>query len=458
MKTIILAEGSGTRLWPLSRSRYPKQFIKLMGAETSLFQDTFMRARMLSDLEDIYVVTNRRMKFLVMGEIEELGYYYDEKQILVEPEAKNTLPAICYGVNSACGWGYDSVVVFPSDHVVGKPEKLAGAIRESEELSKRAIITFGVKPNKPHTGYGYIQPGKRKGNGFRVEAFREKPDEKRAVSYMEEGCLWNSGIFMFDSGVFMEEVKMHAPSIYYAFSRNGDAKEAFSRISEGISIDYGIMEKTGIAAVVPIDVGWNDLGSFESFYEVYEGDSHGNIDGGKSIFIEAGSNLVHAENGKAVAIVGAKDLVVIDDRDALLVCGKDSSQRVRDVVGILEEMDYPRVEYPVSDYRPWGHYKVLEEEKNSFKIKRITIMPGKKLSLQVHRHRSEHWVVVNGTAKATIEGSVKTVKTGESVFVRAGERHRLENSGTDKLEIVEVQMGDYLEEDDIVRYDDEYGR
>ncbi|HKL11674.1 MAG TPA: mannose-1-phosphate guanylyltransferase, partial [Clostridia bacterium] len=283
MKTIILAGGSGTRLWPLSRKRYPKQFIKLMGAETSLFQDTFMRALMVSDLEDIYVVTNKRMKFLVMGEIEELGYDYDENQILVEPEAKNTLPAICYGVTAACRERNDSIVVFPSDHVVEKPEKLVKVISESEELSKKAIITFGVRPNKPHTGYGYIQPGEKNGNGFDVLVFREKPDAGLAAKYMEEGCLWNSGIFMFDSGVFMEEVKMHVPAIHDAFSFNGDVKEAFSSIGDGISIDYGIMEKTGIAAVVPIDVGWNDLGSFESFYDVYEGDSNGNIDRGNSV-------------------------------------------------------------------------------------------------------------------------------------------------------------------------------
>jgi len=458
MKTIILAGGSGTRLWPISRRRYPKQFIKLMDSETSLFQDTFLRALMVSDLEDIFVVTNKRMKFLVMGEVEELGCDYDENQILIEPEAKNTLPAICYGVTAACSERGDAVVVFPSDHVVARPEKLAEAIRESEELSKRAIITFGVRPNKPHKGYGYIQPGEKDGNGCGVVAFREKPDEETAAKYIEQGYFWNSGIFMFDSHLFMQEVKIHAKGIYDAFSLKRDVKEAFSSIGNGISIDYGIMEKTGIAAVVPIDVGWNDLGSFESFYEIYEGDCNGNIDGGKSVFVNSGNNLVYAEKGKAIAIVGADNLIVIDDRDALLVCGKNSAQRVRDAVGILENMNDPRIEYPVSDYRPWGHYKVLEEEKEKFKIKRITIMPGKKLSLQVHRHRSEHWVVVSGTAKATIDDKVKRVETGESVFVRVGERHRLENPGAEKLEIVEVQMGDYLEEDDIQRFEDEYGR
>ena len=358
----------------------------------------------------------------------------------------------------ACGSANEPVVVFPSEHVVVRAEKLAECIRDSEELSRKAIITFGVKPDRPNTGYGYIEPGRENGCGYYVKAFKEKPDEKTAASYISEGYLWNSGIFMFYSGLFMEEVQKHAPSIYNAFDGCKDANEVFSLIKEGISVDYGIMEKTNISTVVPIDVGWNDMGSFESFHEVFEGDGNRNIDRNGGIFIDACDNFVHTEKGKAVAVVGVDDLIIVDSRDALLVCKSAKAQKVREVVEVLNGIGHPCTEYPVSDYRPWGHYKVLEEEKGAFKIKRITVLPGKKLSLQVHRRRSEHWVVVSGKARATRDEKVQEVSQGESIFVRAGHKHRLENIGEIKLEIIEVQMGDYLEEDDIVRFEDDYKR
>lgn len=458
MKTIILAGGSGTRLWPLSRERYPKQFIKLQGKEESLFQDTFKRSLLLSSIDDIYVVTNKKYKFLVMGAVEELGYSYNEENILVEPEAKNTLPAIYAGVNEIIKKDHDSIVVFPSDHMIVKGEVFAAIIKESEALTKDSIITFGIQPDGPNTGYGYISPGEKKLNGFVVNSFKEKPTQEKAEEYISKGYYWNAGIFMFDSALFSSEVEIYSPEIFSAYETSDNIKDAFSKINTKISIDYGIMEKSDKVAVVPVDIGWNDLGSFDSFYGVFQEDKDANISDEQNIIIDSKKNLIQSYNGKIVAAVGVEDLIIIDNRDALLVCKKDQSQKVKNVVDTLKERNDLRTEYSVQDYRPWGHYKVLEEEKDTFKIKRITVNQGKRLSYQLHHHRSEHWIVVRGMAKVTVDGDEKFVRSGESIFFREGQKHRLENPGKTPLEIIEVQMGQYLEEDDIVRFDDEYGR
>ena len=458
MKTIILAGGSGTRLWPLSRERYPKQFIKLQGKEESLFQETFKRSLLLSNIDNIYVVTNEKYKFLVMGAVEELGYSYNEDNILVEPEAKNTLPAIYAGVYEIIKKGHDSVVVFPSDHTISKGEEFTEIIKKSEALTKDSIITFGIQPYGPNTGYGYISPGEKKLNGFEVNSFKEKPTPEKAEEYISKGYYWNAGIFMFNSALFSNEVETYTPEIFDAFTSSNSIKEAFSKINTKISIDYGIMEKSDKVAVVPVDIGWNDLGSFDSFYDVFQVDEDENISDDQNIIIDSKNNIIQSYNGKIVAAVGVEDLIIIDNRDALLVCKKDQSQKVKNVVDTLKERNDLRTEYSVQDYRPWGHYKVLEEEKETFKIKRITVNQGKRLSYQLHHHRSEHWIVVRGMAKVTVDGEEKFVRSGESIFFREGQKHRLENPGKTPLEIIEVQMGQYLEEDDIVRFDDEYGR
>ncbi len=458
MKVIILAGGSGTRLWPLSRGRFPKQFIKFQNRDASLFQDTFNRSLMLTSPDEIFVVTNEKYKFLVMGEIEELGCTYKESNILVEPEAKNTLPAIYAGVHEILKTGNDYICVFPSDHMITKNSKFTNIIKSSKKLADESIITFGIKPDGPNTGYGYISPKEEKANGFLVGEFKEKPTEEKAIEYINLGYFWNAGIFMFDGKSFQEEVKTYSPEIYNAFESSHSLKDAFSKIETKISIDYGIMEKSNKVAVVPVEIGWNDLGSFSSFYDIFESDENNNISNENNILVESSNNLIHSEKNKLVATIGIDDLIIVDNRDALLICNKNEAQKVKQVVDQLKAIDDIRTEYHVEDYRPWGYYKILEEEQNKFKIKRITVNKGKKLSYQMHHHRSEHWVVVNGTARVTIDDVPQIVNAGESVFIRVGQKHRMENIGDIPMEIIEVQMGDYLEEDDIVRFEDDFGR
>ena len=458
IKVIILADGTGAMLWPLSRNRYPKQFIKFQNQEHSLFQETFNRSLLIADLDDIYVVTNKNYKFLVMGAVEELGHKYREENILVEPEAKNTLPAIYAGVHEIVKEGHDLVIVFPSDHIIKKDKKLVELIKVSEGLTKDSLITFGIKPDGPHTGYGYISPGDVKGNGYVVKEFKEKPDYQTAVQYIRNGYYWNSGIFMFDTRIFIEEVKTYVSEIFNAFQDCKTLEEAFAKIKINISIDYGIMENSNRVVVVPADIDWNDLGSFDSFYVAFDKNEGNNIAEKNYLLLDSNNTIIHSEDGKLVVTVGIDNVIIIDTKDALLVCKKGQSQKVQEVVALLKEKGDIRTDYHLQDYRPWGSYTILEEEKNTFKVKRIKVNPKEKLSYQLHRHRSEHWIIVQGVAKVTLDDEVKILQCGENIFVHAKQKHRIENPGKMPLEFIEVQIGNYLEEDDIVRFEDEYGR
>jgi mannose-1-phosphate guanylyltransferase/mannose-6-phosphate isomerase len=459
MKVIILAGGNGTRLWPLSRERYPKQFICIEKRGSSLFQDTFLRSLLLTGIDNIYIVTNINYKYFVENSIKELGYKIKNDNIITEPEGKNTLPAIFAGVFQIAKKENDIVVVFPSDHFINKEKEFVATIDKSTELAKESLITFGVVPDMPNTGYGYIEPGEKKLNGFEVKKFVEKPDYEYAVKYINDGFFWNSGIFMLNSELFVNEVKLYENNIYLAFENSKNIDEAFMKIKESISIDYGIMEKSRNVTVVPINVGWNDLGTFDAFDGLFNVDVNNNwMQNEDNIMINSKNNFVYSEEEKLISTIGLDNFIVIDNRDALLICKKKESQEVKSIVKTLKARNDKRAEYHIQDYRPWGHYKIIEEEKNTFKIKRITVNREEKISYQAHDFRSEHWIIIRGVAKITIDEIEEIYNAGESVFIKPKQKHRIENFGEIPLEIIEVQMGNYLEEDDIIRFDDEYGR
>ncbi|WP_048062441.1 mannose-1-phosphate guanylyltransferase/mannose-6-phosphate isomerase [Methanococcus aeolicus] len=468
MKSLILAGGVGSRLFPLSREHYPKQFIKLKKFDKSLFQMTFERCLKLSNIDEIYIITNEKHKFLVLGQIEELGYEinnngnnggFNEDNILIEPIGRNTLPAIYYGLeNSKNNKENNSntiVGVFSSDHLIENEEEFISAVLSGQELAKEYMITFGIKPTEPNTGYGYIKPAEKLNGGYIVGEFKEKPDLKTAKQYIENNYLWNSGMFLFDANIFKNEVKKHCPDVYEAFKFNS-VEEIYENVPD-ISVDYGIMEKSDKVAVIPLNIIWNDMGSFDSFYEYFEKDDQGNVIYGDNISIDSKNNLINTSDGKLVSLIGIEDTIVVDTKDVLLVCNKGESQKVKDIVKYLKNKKDDRIQFHTTVYRPWGTYTILEEGL-FYKIKRITVHQGKKLSYQLHHHRSEHWVVVKGTASVTIEGNEMLVRSGESIFVKSGLKHRLENHGKIPLEVIEIQVGEYLEEDDIIRFDDDFGR
>lgn len=441
-------------MWPLSREQYPKQFLKF--GKTSLFQDTLKRCLTLSDITEIFVVTNESQKFFVSGQIKECGYDIPVENILIEPKGKNTLPAICFGMREIeKRYGKSVVGVFPSDHILdrGVMKIIAGA----ESMATDSLVTFGITPRSPHTGYGYIKPGQALGDGFGVLEFREKPVLAQAKKYVTEGCLWNSGMFLFNTELFFSELKTYVPDVFKAFEASDDIHAVYE-VVPSISIDYGIMEKSSRVAVVRLDEKWSDLGNFDAMYDEFEKDGSGNVVYScDNVSIGSTGNLIYSKPKKLVSLIDVSGMVVVDTPDALLVCPRSSSQKVKDLVSILKKKDDERAYLHQTAYRPWGSYTVLESSERH-KIKNIMVMPEKRLSLQLHHHRSEHWVVVKGMAQVEVDGRKFFLSPGESTFIKGGVKHRLSNPGKIPLEIIEVQLGDSVAEDDIVRFDDEYGR
>lgn len=470
---LVLAGGKGTRLWPLSRRLMPKQFIRIFEGK-SLFQKTIQRALLHAKPEDIFIVTNKEYKFRVLDDLRDIDVKIPEENIILEPDSKNTLPAVTFGLlEIERKYNNSNVLVLPSDHYVRPNRNYENAVKIADEIAGKYLVVFGVKPKYANAGYGYINPEEDFGKYFTVYEFKEKPNQKLAEEYVKKGYFWNSGMFVFNTKLFFEELKRHSPEIYYAFSvlREKDILEKLSLSEDeivsrvysaipSISVDYGLLEKSKGIAMVPLNTEWNDLGSFDSIYEIFSKDRMGNaslVQGRNAdvISINSKNNLIITQ--RLTATIGLDDLTIIDTGDALLITKRGESQKVKEVYKILEKRKDNRIEVHRTAYRPWGNYTVLEEN-DRFKIKRLTVLPKKRLSLQRHYHRSEHWVVVKGIAKATVGDKEIILKPGESVFIPAYTIHRLENLGVIPLEIIEVQIGEYLEEDDIERFQDDFGR
>jgi len=477
LQPVLLSGGSGTRLWPLSRVAYPKQFLPLVGEQTML-QATWSRIAPLANVPPI-VVANEEHRFLAAEQLRMAGV--EQATIILEPVGRNTAPAIAAAaLQSMRDQGEDQdpdpvLLVLPSDHVVANVQAFRAAVRSAMPAAEAgALITFGIVPSAPETGFGYIQiddaPADTAvavtGGPRRILRFVEKPDAATAQSYLDAGgYYWNSGMFLFRASRYLEELARFRPQMLEAVrkalaeaSRDGDFirldQHAFSACPMD-SIDYAVMENTEAAMVLPVDIGWSDIGSWSALWDISARDSCGNAQHGDVIAIDSRNSYAYAR--RLVALVGVDDLVVVETDDAVLVAHKDKVQQVKDVVTQLKTEQRSQAALHREVHRPWGSYDSVDMGQR-FQVKRIKVKPGARLSLQSHAHRAEHWVVVSGIARVTRDHDVFELHPNQSTYIPIGAKHRLENPGTEMLELIEVQSGDYLGEDDIIRYDDVYGR
>ena len=468
---VILSGGSGTRLWPLSRAMYPKQFIRVFNDHgSSLLAATLQRLARTDGFAQPTIVCNNDHRFLVEEEAKRAGIA--PRAVVLEPVARNTAPAAAVAallVENADPAGI--LVVMPSDHVIKDEAGFVAAVRQAAEVAETGkLVLLGVKPGGPHIGYGYIRRGPPL-PGFPaahiVEAFTEKPDAATAAGYVSAGTYsWNSGIFIFRARAYLDELARLQPSILEAATQAlAGAKEdlGFLRLeaqafaaAPSISIDYAVMERTSTAAVVPVDMGWSDVGSWSSLWAISAQDAAGNAVRGEAMLEDTSNCYVHSETG-LVAAIGVKDLVIVDTPDALLVADRARAQDVSTIVARLKAQDRKEHAQHLRNHRPWGYFETLNSGPR-FQVKLLHVKPGAKLSMQMHHHRSEHWVVVHGTAKVSIDGTERLVRENESVYITATQWHRLENPGKTPLELIEVQIGSYLAEDDIIRSADVYNR
>jgi mannose-1-phosphate guanylyltransferase / mannose-6-phosphate isomerase len=464
---VIMCGGAGTRLWPVSRESMPKQFVPLVGKD-STFQQVLERIADPELFGRPIVITNTDFRFVVAEQLRESDV---EADIVLEPMRRDSGPAVAVSAVLAAARDRDALVlVLAADHVIRKPDEFRAACqRAAAAAAEGRIVTFGIEPTHPATSYGYIRPGEKlNGASARtVEAFVEKPDAATAANYVAQKYLWNSGNFLFHAATMLAEIERFEPAIAEAakaavdgLTRDLDflrlAGEPFARAPKK-SIDYAVMQRTKLAAVVPTDLGWSDIGSWSSVWDVLDHDAAGNATDGPVVMLDSRNSLVHSEESVLTTVIGLDDVIVVSTADAVLVSARTKAEQVKELVEQLKAHNHRAAVEHRRIYRPWGYYQDVDIAPR-YRVKRIVVKPGTKLSLQKHFHRSEHWVVVKGTAEITLGNDVRSVHENESVYIPIGSIHRLANPGKIPLELIEVQVGSYLGEDDIVRLDDVYGR